>query len=1464
MGFSLRNLLEETAATINPFDGGKTASTVRAARPPAPPAQTVSRPTPLAPQQAQSAQQRQAPSYGSGFTGSFNKLRDVFDANSQQDKFKRSLVGDSESYRDQQVAMGNTRPYQNVGGMLAGSTARLVNTLAAVPSEVVDTRKALFAQARGDQEDLASTNARIARRQEEQYRPDSGIFGQGTVFNGAEDMRTKGALDLTKDVVATTAGSGLEILPMTKGAGLAGSATYKAASAPGKVGLRTAAGAVEGAGQDILEQQVSRDNYSPGQTLASAGFGAVLPNAMPAAGAVANRAKGVTTRLVNSVQDAVPSPRPLNQTGSVRLPFTAGEPNSRLLAVNNPDNARVGRLPINNPDGARVRPLDINNPMGANTGRPLQVSNNTGAPLVGENISGAAQQSFMGKARSRLLAPMNEEGSVRNPFVADPEAQIRANFDKLDRIGQAADRQAKNIDEARGIYREGNLPSSNEGSLLKAVDQKLEVPVPRKRLFAPLDEKGSVRNPFSKDLESAGIKPKTSRFAQGVTRSGEVSPELQASVKKASPTYVPIENADQVKVSEQLVKRGYKKAATDVTERLHVKEGTIDGQTVADTIHVIKTLDSKGGTANLQKATELSEQLSGHLTKAGQTVQAASLLNNRTPEGMLYGARKFLKNNGVELTDDMQKQFKAKIAEITKAKGEDRLYKIAELQQIVEHHVPSSKVDKAVGLWKAGLLTGIKTQTGNTLSGAATNVLKIASDVPAAVLDTGFAALGKTKAGKKLGFTGQRSKAFTMRGSGSGLAEGVKKGAKSLVTGIDERNIETSKFDTKRLVFSDKPLGKIAQRYTDTVYGLMGAADRPNYYMNLRRNLNELAIVDAKNKGLSGSAREQAIKEFTANPPQKAFQTATNAAERSIFANETQLSKWAGSLRNASKDNPGANAAVNILMPFTKVPSSVAMRLVDYSPVGAVKTVVQQIAKAKKTGMLDQRALSEGLAEAGVGTGAMFLGYKLKEAGLMTGSYPTDDKEKRLWELEGKQANSIKVGGKWQSINYTSPLGQVLATGSKAYDAKKEGKSGVDAISTAAASTGKTITEQSFLQGVQGGLSAIQDPERSAGKFVKSQAGSIIPTLSNDIGKATDKFQRQSNSIPDAIKGRIPGVNQTLLPKQDAFGAPIPRASSAINTMVNPFRPSDVRESTPLNSELRRLQDAQYGVMPNTDNKQITFGSKEKGNLKTINLTPQQLFDKNNSVGQLVQKKWNEIISNPQYASMTDYEKQKALGNVLEDANALGKGEYAAKNDPALLDLQKLTKNQIKLSQGGDASTYINGATKTGTAVTNPKDRYTSYKESYDQKLKNGEFTEANRIKAESTLKRYDVQKDYEQGLVDSYTLSGAKLDALLRADPNGGNTWKKLQELDDKMAAAGFTPKFRDKYGNEKKPKTTTAKTSKAKGKGGKKSAKAKAGKFDYTKSLANSASSVSSGSVTNSLRKILASATVKNSRKR
>lgn len=799
---------------------------------------------------------------------------------------------------------------------------------------------------------------------------------------------------------------------------------------------------------------------------------------------------------------------------------------------------------------------------------------------------------------------------------------------------------------------------------------------------------------FGKVLQDAGVAPKgNSKFAKAVSTSGEISPELQQSVKKSIPTYDKVTNTDQLAASTKLTNKGYKKAATNVTERLNQKTGTINDQDVADSIAVLKKLDEKGGEANLQQATDIAEKLSEHLTKQGQSIQAASLLNMRTPEGLRYGAQKALKKAGVKVTPEMQKDLKAFTDRIKTLSGEEKDYAVRELQKYVSDNIPADLADKVTSFWKAGLLTGIRTQTGNALSNATFGALKQASAPFANVLDAAFS-LG----------TGQRSRTLTGRGIASGAAEGVQKGKRVLQTGIDERNVLGNKYDTHgEIKFKNKAL----TTYVNGVFRLMGAADRPAYYAQLRNSLYDLGGTQAKNQGLRGKEAKAFVDKFVKDPPQQAFQVATNEAEKAVLGNDTFLSNIANKTRQAadSIDNPAgkfaAKVGVNVLAPFTKVPSAFIGRVFDFTPVGAAREAVTQISK----GRLDQRALTQALSEATTGTGIMYLGAQLANNDLLSGNYPDDPKEQARWKAEGITPNSVKVGDKWLSLNYLGPIGALFSQGKRATDTIKQGG---DATEVAAGFTGGAVQDaldQSFLQGVSGAIDAVNDPKRYAQNFVKNQTGSVIPTLSKDIAESTDPMQRQVNNPGQAIQARIPGLRNDLPESQDVYGNPLTRKTSSVNTLINPFRPSDVKGND-VTKEVSRLhnidpENKDLQVTPTAIAKTVTFNGQK------VKLDPAQRTQLQNRIGQTTQSNWDKLMKTSEYKALSDVEKAKALTNLKQDSTELAKelyaqenqlGQYApgytGKKQSLSLDAQKL------LDSSSDLSRYV---TPKQAATAKPK-----------------------------------------------------------------------------------------------------------------------------------------------------------------
>lgn len=875
---------------------------------------------------------------------------------------------------------------------------------------------------------------------------------------------------------------------------------------------------------------------------------------------------------------------------------------------------------------------------------------------------------------------------------------------------------------------------------------------------------------------------KLSRFAnKTIQKSDEVSTPLKKLVKDEQAGYLPTTDADRLKIADDWLKRkSGDNAYTQVAKKFEDPKNVND-QDIVTAIQTMKKLDASGKEGDIMKATEIGATLSKVLSKRGQEIQAASLLSARTPQGLIYQAEKAIRNGGGKLDENVAKEIR-RLADVVKKQKpgtyEDGLARF-KLMEFADKQVPTSFGRKATNVWKAGLLTAPTTTAGNISANLGEQFYKRAYKDPVA---TGFDVLFSL-------FTGKRSRTATLKGLGGGLHEGVGKTAKFFKTGYDPRN-PLKKFDVNNIHYSDTPLGRAAEKYTQSVFRLMGVADHPFYYASFRNSLADQAITAAKNNGLKGQARKEFIEKYTTQPSKEALDMADKEARYDIFGNQTKL----GDLASGIKQKTGAVG--DFIIPFSQVPSSLAMRMIDRTPIGLAKEIVKQI-RAKK---FDQRAMTAALSDASAGIAMIGAGAALAKSDLITLGFPNDQTERDLWELEGRQPNSIRVGDQWLSLNYFQPLGTLLAAGANYEKAKATGEDPIGAYSAMIAGAGKALMDQSFLKGVSGVLNAVNDPQRFAETFSENTVGSVVPNIIRSTARSFDPVQREQDNVGDALMAGIPGLRQQLDVRTDIFGQPVPRKTSALNSFVNPLRPSDVRQETDVNTELRRLFGEDLGITGTKINKDA-LGKDMEGN--EIVLDDKQRRELGNINGPELQKAWSEVISNPSYQTLDDQGKRDALERAKKMVNATAKLEYASQKGIEIGSTGSGTKIAKGLS--GDSKKILQTVDLLDEAGKNKlfneqnDAEYLYEKAKYENNLASGAYTKAQEARAKLDLAKAEVGKEYPKEVRDLYGLSKNLLYPLLQQDGNGQALAEQILAYDDALTAAGLQTKskFRDRYGN-------------------------------------------------------------------
>ena len=985
------------------------------------------------------------------------------------------------------------------------------------------------------------------------------------------------------------------------------------------------------------------------------------------------------------------------------------------------------------------------------------------------------------------------------------------------------------LDKKSPAYKELRLKVKEYGQKLKTVETEVvnqynakiskNVPeIPSKTPPPPKPPTKKVRM-----NEYGELQVKERGFVTTVKNSPQTTPEVAKGVKGK---YEPINNIDTLDTARKEVGLGKsgrvnnKKAYEEAIDTAKRSED-YSTETQAQSLILIEHLQSKGRT---QDAIDIVEKMSERATKNGQASQILAAYNRLKPEGVLMMAQREIdkakamnptKYADLKIEKVQATKLRKMATELQGLTGDERIVAQKEMLDEIGRLVPTPNMTKAVTLWKAGLLTGIKGGVSGNAVGNASNILvKKIADAPASAIDTVITQ-----------FTGNRSKVFTLKGWLSGFGEGLKDGKKQIQLGTGADDL-ASKLDYKKVYFSkNNPAGRFAQKYTDFVFGFYSASDKPWKMAALKNSLTDLATVEAKNKGLKGAAKAKFIKETVEAPPDNLLVQATNDSLDATFQDATALGGMlSGAKRSLAKHGPVAGAVGEVVAPFTGIPSSVATKMYRYSLVSSAVDIVRAI-KASNKGQFDQaaqRKVSESIGKGLTGTALLGTGYALWNAGLMTTGMPQDPKERDLWELEGKQPWSVKVGGEWLSLNYTGPVPAILGAGATAAQSIKEGNTLPQTAFIAGMGTAKAVLESSPLKGVQSTLDVISDPARNGPRYLESLAGSTIPTISADVASSIDPLQREAMSPLDAMTNRVPIWRYGLNPKLNPFGEPKANQAFGVQAIVDPFRMSEDR-TTSLTTELRNLYNTNkdLGTMP-SDFKKDFYGGDTKLNEK-------QIYDLTAKIKPEIKQAWEQIIADPRYQGLNPEQRKKVLDKAAEDIRAARKFETGVQG--GFLNegeaRKKLETGAKRILRGGQTD-YINK--ETGGEDT-PKQKYETALNDYEDKKKNGEISSIDEIKIQKALKKLQAQSNFDQDTVDLYGLSLKEIDGYLKSQPNGGDIYQKLLALDDAMEAAGATRKFKNRKLVVSSGKKST------KGRKAKKGGKAKKGTAIKIPSISGSA---------------------------
>lgn len=680
-------------------------------------------------------------------------------------------------------------------------------------------------------------------------------------------------------------------------------------------------------------------------------------------------------------------------------------------------------------------------------------------------------------------------------------------------------------------------------------------------------------------------------------------------------------------------------------------------------------------------ATDVLEKVSAELTRMGQFTQAAKLaMLQNDPLAALrsymrdleklneWGKEKYKgKWNNLELTEDDIKTFN----QIPKGDKEALNEFIDQLNDRFGSQIPANLWEKVVAATKTSMLLNMRTQGRNVIANAAMLPVRSASDRVAA-LGQNIAHLINPNVKVTQSLTGGTKAQKAIAGQ---LFEQIKD---SILGENKMKDSVKSDILSKRRIFNDDALGRFIDNHTNG--GLQKLNERlggnanksmmetlQNFTYWLMGDFGDTPFVKQNfvNR-LASYMKAQGINNID-DIPDEAKNIAIEEALKATFKDDNAFTK----ALTGTKQKWGKFG--EIALPFVKTPANLAMRAVDYSPAGLINTFKKIKSGADASKVIDD--LSKNLT----GTAMIYLGYKLRENGLLSGNYSNDADEKAWQKQHGMLENAIHVGDTYYTIDWAQPTVTPMILGSVMYDAFKDSddeNAGIlDAINStykgglAVANSWLSTSPLQSLTDILGGNSygdggiaenianeIIEFPQR----FVPAQLGAAARTIDpviRDTYTKDDSLTGVLGNQMTATMSKIPGLSKSLPASYDTWGNERTRSDTKGQAFfaqnLNPGQLGN-NNPTPLDAEIQRIYDAtgNNGVFPLNAARSLDLGSDGK-----INLTNEQHSLYQKTMGKRSYAYAESLMKNPEFNNLSDDEKADVLSKAYGLSNDLTKEE---------------------------------------------------------------------------------------------------------------------------------------------------------------------------------------------------------------
>lgn len=743
-------------------------------------------------------------------------------------------------------------------------------------------------------------------------------------------------------------------------------------------------------------------------------------------------------------------------------------------------------------------------------------------------------------------------------------------------------------------------------------------------------------------------KPNERGFSRNVRTDENMADKIRDSFETAPEMYDQLANKKTLAEAEGKFAKGYEAALKEFETTTSYKPSDVPLS------RMLANEAAKRG--DILKARAILSQMAEKLTEAGQLGQAARILRKSDPSVFVsFIERQIIRLNekGSKIYKDKWKELKLSDAQVKELYSlelynEDAMEKaMNRVYDNLTEQLPVSKWEKFDSWRRMAMLlnptTHIRNIGGNALMGG----LRKTSDTVGALIQKVFLRPGERT--QSFGWSFDKNLKSIVDADWVANKADLTKNNRYDIESLNVMNRDKRIFDTAALEWVN------------------------NASKNTLEGEDVFFLGRAYRDALGQHMKANGLKQVTESAREYATRRAYEATFKQVNALSNLIAK--------GKQIPVAGRFVEAAIPFSKTPSNIAMRSLEYSPLGLMKTLYSAGSKQGAAKVI------EDLSKSLTGTALAYLGWQLSSLGWARAAKFQSKNAEGLMTATGDQPYSITTPLGTYTFDWAQPTSVPIAMGMAFHDSMEKNANPNKAIaiekavSSAIFAGADTLFSMTMLKSITdaigGKFGSISEGLASIPVNYLQQA---YPAIFGKIARSIDEPQRNTysdsglDSFRRQMQAKVPGASKYLEPKLDVFGDELKNVGPA-QQFISPGFGKEIKE-TSLTKELKRLYETtkETGFLP----KVAPYKFEYQG--KTIRLSPKELTAFQRNMGRRNEELMDKLVNSSSYtnASRTDKEKMKALATVSTDSYDYAKEELL-KNRNIPEEPKTKSKNKKKI-----------------------------------------------------------------------------------------------------------------------------------------------------------------------------------------